>query len=259
MHDTNLRPLETRDQLAFVDWNVGSVPFARRVTAMLARCTGLPEQEVASLTVGEREALLLHLRHATFGERMQCVLECPHPTCRARMDLELMVPDLLLPPAGDAQCIHETSVDGYHVRFRLPGGADQEAVAALAQTDDSEAVKVLLGRCIVGIEQDGEKLEEIPSAVSDSVSDAMALLDPQAELVLEPLCPACGNRFRAILDTASFFFTELAARARALLGEVHVLASFYHWNEEAILSIPECRRKVYLDLVEAALSRRVSA
>ncbi len=52
--------------------------------ALLSRCiTHLDAVEavtpltVASLAVGDREALLLHLRRLTSGERMQCTLTCP--------------------------------------------------------------------------------------------------------------------------------------------------------------------------------------
>jgi hypothetical protein len=152
--------------------------------------------------------------------------------------------------------IHEATFDGYRVRFRLPEGADQEAVASLAQTDDNEAVQILLQRCVLEVEHGSDRLTEIPNTIADRISDAMALLDPQAELILEPVCPACGNRFRTILDTASFFFSEIKAHAHVLLREVHVLASFYHWSEAEILSIPEPRRKFYLDLVEAAHTPR---
>lgn len=259
MRETNLRALSAHNQIEFLDWDIGSVPPARKVTCVLAKCGDLSEQEAASLTVGEREGLLLKLRQATFGERMACILECPRPECREKMDLDITVQDLLMPRNGVALGIHEASFDGYRVRFRLPNGADQEAVASLAQVDETQAVHVLLRRCLVEVECDGKRQEEIPLAISDRISDAMEALDPQAQIVIEPLCPACGNTFRTILDTASFFFAEATAHARTLLEEVHVLASFYHWSEAAILSIPQRRRKFYLDLVEAAQARRVPA
>lgn len=256
MRETQLRPLSAHDQIEFLDWDAARVSVASKVTTMLAKFGALPEPEAAHLTVGQREAILLQLRQATFGDRMACVLQCPEPECSEKMDLDLMVRDLLMPQMDETSNVHEVTFDGYHVRFRLPEGADQEAVASLAQTDDTQAVFVLLKRCVLEVEHGSDRLTEIPNTIADRISDAMALLDPQAELILEPVCPACGNRFRTILDTATFFFSEIKARAHALLREVHVLASFYHWSEAEILSIPEPRRKFYLDLVEATQTRR---
>src|SRR4051812_32541244 len=56
---------------------------AARAGALLASCVeelgGEPASpsDVRSLVVGDREALLLHLRAAAFGERVACVLDCP--------------------------------------------------------------------------------------------------------------------------------------------------------------------------------------
>src|SRR5712691_11694415 len=186
MRETNLLPLSAHDQIEFLDWDARRVPPARRVTSVLAKCSNLAEPEAASLTVGEREALLLQLRRATFGERMACLLECPRPECREKMDLSITVADLLARQEGEVSGIHEASFDGYLVRFRLPNGADQEAVAALAQTDDSQAVQALLRRCVLEVARDGESPDAIPPAIVDRISDAMAALDPQAEIVLEP-------------------------------------------------------------------------
>ena len=40
---------------------------------------------VRALSVGDREALLLHLRLATLGERIDCVAGCPDPACGERL------------------------------------------------------------------------------------------------------------------------------------------------------------------------------
>src|SRR5215469_9827719 len=155
MGETNLFPLSAHDQIEFLDWDARRVPPASRVTRLLAKCSDLAESEAANLTVGERERLLLLLRRATFGERMACLLECPRPECREKMDLSITVAGLLAPQEGEVFGIHEVSVDGYRVCFRLPNGADQEAVAVLAQSDDSQAALTLLKRCVLAIERDG--------------------------------------------------------------------------------------------------------
>ena len=83
-----------------------AMPPVTWTNALLSRClTHLPPGEavtsprIAALTVGDREALLLHLRRLTFGDRMQCTLTCPQSDCGELMDFELNVSDLLQPPA----------------------------------------------------------------------------------------------------------------------------------------------------------------
>ena len=259
MRETNLRPLSAQDQIEFLDWDPATTPPARLVTGVLAKCGGLPEEEAARLTVGQREALLLQLRSLTFGDRMSCVLRCPRAECGERMDLDLRASELILDSPQKAAGIHEVAVDDWLVKFRVPDGADQEAVARMAYGDEQRAVEILLSRCVQSVERDGRRASGIPAAIADRISETMAEIDPQAEIALDARCPACGQAFRTILDTASFFFTEIATRARALLGEVHLLASAYHWSEAEILAMPEPRRRRYLDLADASLTRRALA
>jgi hypothetical protein len=77
----------------------------------------------------------------------------------------------------------------------------------------------------------------------------MALADPMAEVLIELPCPACGTGHDSLLDIVSFFWSELEARAKRLLREIHDLATAYGWTESAILSLSDHRRAVYLDLV----------
>ena len=259
MRQTHLRPLSAQDQIEFLDRDPGTIPAARMVTGLLSKCAGLSEEEAAGLTAGQREALLLELRALTFGDRMACLLRCPNSGCGQKLDLDLRVSQLILDSKAVPGEIYEAAVDGWRVKFRLPDGGDQEAVAQTAYGDEQRALQVLLARCLQAVEHEGSPSREIPAALAERISAKMAELDPQAEIALDAVCPACGRTFRTILDTATFFFTEIASHARALLGEVHVLAAVYHWSEAAILAMPERRRRRYLDLVDASFSRRALA
>jgi hypothetical protein len=259
MREINLRPLSAQDQIELLDWDPATTPAARLVSGILAKCSHLNEEEAARLTVGEREALLLRLRGLTFGERIACALQCPQAECGARMDLDLTVSELVLNSHPEASRVYDAVVDDWLVKFRVPDGTDQEAIASIAHGDGRQAIEVLLSRCVQSVDRDGRRWNEIPAGLVDQISEKMAELDPQAEIALDGICPACGKAFQTIFDTASFLFTEIKARARALLSEVHLLASVYHWSEEAILMMPERRRRCYLELVEAALTRRALA
>src|SRR5687767_12541857 len=99
-----LRPLRGWDEEFLAEAGHSLLP-AERTTALLARCLDaigpvapVTAATVRALTVGDREALLLHLRRLMLGERIACVLTCPMPGCGEALDLDLRVGDLLVPP-----------------------------------------------------------------------------------------------------------------------------------------------------------------
>jgi hypothetical protein len=264
--DAELRPLNSGDDV-FVVEEGGSLSPARRTTALLARCLkrlgppGSPvgAEQVRSLTVGDREVLLLHLRRLTLGERVQCVLRCPDRGCGEKLDLELDVGELLLPPYPHARQHHETMVAGngtsYRVRFRLPTGADQEAVETLARIDLNAAAHSVLERCIEEVvEEDAGAVEALPPVVAERLPALMAELDPHAELRLNLACPACRNGFSALLDAGTYFIQELEGKTKHLYREVHTLALYYHWSEAEIVAMSTRKRGMYLGLLEEAFA-----
>jgi hypothetical protein len=264
--EAELRPLRGGDEVFVVDEAEALSP-ARRTTALLARCLkrlgppGSPvsAEQVRSLTVGDREVLLLHLRRLTLGERVRCVLRCPDRGCGEKLDLELDVGELLLPPYPYARQRHETTVAGngtsYRVRFRLPTGGDQEAVEAVARMDLSAAADSVLQRCIEDVVvEGGEAVEALPPVVAERLPAVMAELDPQAELRLNLACPACRNGFSALFDAGAYFFQELEGKTKHLYREVHTLALYYHWSEAEIMAMSTRKRGLYLGLLEEAFA-----
>ena len=251
-----VRALTGADEIAIAA--LGTSSAAAKVTALLTRAVERlgPVQPVgsdvaASLTAGDREALVLHVRRLTIGERLACMIRCPE--CREPMDLDLRVSDLLLPPLPDAPFEYDLEVDDggtpYHVWFRLPTGGDLEDAAMVAARESvAAAARRILERCVARVTRGGETVP-LPSRLEHVVSMAMATRDPQAELMLRPACPSCGAQFEALLDSASFLFDEIGARVGTLFGEVHLLARHYHWSEAEILSLSPARRHAYLSLI----------
>ncbi len=244
----SVRALTGADE-EFLAEAAAGLPAAVRVTALLARCVyGLGEGEAAAamreLAAGDREALLLHLRRATFGDRMQCVIGCPH--CREPMDVELAVADLLVPPYDHHAPRATAELDGVAVELRLPTGAELED-AAHAPSPEAGAER-LLQACVSPA--GGELRAELAAAAEERLAD----LDPQAELRLELTCPECDAAFSAVLDAAHYLFAEVAQRAAVLHREVHALAWHYHWAEADILAMTAPKRRRYLELVAEELS-----
>jgi hypothetical protein len=256
----------TGDDYVFLIEQCQGLLRAHWVTEVLARCVlklgphEATRDAVRSLTVGDREALLLHLRQLTLGERLACVLSCPE--CQEKLELEIDATQLLQPFQNAVLQEYEFSIRSEGggttvVRFRLPDGADQETVAALALTDVSAAADWLLRRCILSVSEDGELAEELPASVVELLPARMAELDSQAEINLLPTCEACGSSFSIVFDAGNYLFQELEAEARRLYREVHLLAFHYHWSPSEILSLSTRGRRTFLELLENELTEGV--
>jgi len=256
-----IRAVTGEDQVFLAGLGPAVLP-ACRATALLSRCVlhlgpyaEVTQEMVQDMTVGDREALLLHVRRITSGDRMDCVLICPAASCREKLDLVLSVSELLLPPYPSTEPQHEVRINGdggeYLVCFRLPRGADQEAAAQhVAGGKPDEALAELLGRCVESIRSSsGDLCGGIPEPVISQLPEIVSEHDPQAELSIRASCPACGHEFSALLDAGSFVLNELAADLHNLLREVHWLALHYHWSEPEILALSAPRRRHYLELL----------
>ncbi|MFJ9456282.1 hypothetical protein ACIRST_14475 [Kitasatospora sp. NPDC101447] len=195
--------------------------------------------ELRALSIGDRNALLLALVASTYGSLVEWVLDCP--SCGERLDAAVDLVELL----GDAT--HAPSgprpPEGLPA-FRLPTGADLEALAELAPTapDPAEqARRLLLDRCVTA-------WHTVDEATLAAVETTMAAADPLADIELLLSCAACAAPVPAVLDPAA----ELAARLtphRRLMTDVHALALAYGWTEPEVLALPAPRRAGYLTLV----------
>ncbi len=267
--DAELRPLSGADEAFLLEAGDG-LSRAETVSLLLSRCVrrigGIEPAritDIRDLTVGDREALLLHLRRLSFAEHISSVTTCPAPDCREPMDLELEARDLLLqpkepsaPPVGEARL--DVAGDAtWTVSYRAVTGADQEAIARRARSGIEDAVELLLDRCVLGI-TDITGAPVPTNAAFEVLRDRLPQLlsdhDPQAEIRLSLRCPVCGHAFESIFDTANYLIAELSARGRTIFDEVHLIARRYHWSEADILSLGIGRRRRYLALIHDEMS-----
>jgi len=262
--EAELLPLTGSDEAIMLDKGRVLSP-AQRTTMQITRCLTrlgsidhITPRLARSLTVGDREALLLHLRRLTFGDKVQSILNCPSPTCGEKMEIDLKVSDLLHPPYADSKAVYETTVnqnnEACRVLFHLPTGGDQEDAGTVAMTNPEAAVDLLIKRCVEKVTtENGGPAEVQPHLIADQLSRAMLELDPQAELKLNLTCPYCGQSCSAFLDASTFLFQELVAASKHLFKEVHLLAFHYHWSENEILGLTPTRRHQYLELLDEEL------
>ncbi len=249
--EVELRPLSGAEE----DWLARhpAVPSAAAVSRVLSACLvrleDLPGDAalVRSLLVGDRDYLMLRLRGLTLGDHIRAVFVCP--ACTAKMDVDLSASAVPMDQRVQTVATHALQLERgamrRTVRFRLPTGGDQEAVACV---DPQTGAEMLLDRCL--LDDGGTSLSPDER---EAVAAEMERLAPELDLELDLTCPECGHAFVVPFDVTTFFFAEVRAESRHLLREVHELALYYHWSEAEILALVRPRRRAYLDLLSDAL------
>lgn len=244
-----MRPLSPLELLDAWERGVNEPPVTRTLALLAAAGAGASVDAVAALSIGERDRRLLALREWTFGPRLMSVSACPQ--CRERLEWSVDARALgaETEPAVAGDLALESA--GYAVRFRLPNTRD--LAAAADSPDVVTARRVLLERCLLEVNHDGEPIagDDVPASVIEAIAARMSDTDRGADTDVELTCPACGHRWTVLFDIESFFWSELSAWAQRVLKDVHTLASVYGWREADILQIGQWRRQFYLTLIGA--------
>lgn len=235
-----MRVLGASDMLAL--WERGAARHALDRSALLAAFArpDLPPEAITDLPLGEITASLLRLRDASFGARIRSHVDCER--CGQRLELPLDVQSLLQPVPNEEVGPRVVDVEG--LRVRAPSLHDLAAVAN--EPDAGRAARQLLERCTTH----GDAAALSDAALHD-VEDRLEALDPNADLAFIVRCESCGHHGLAQLDAGVLLWDEIDAGARALLGEVHLLARAYGWSEGEILALGTARRTAYLAMVDA--------
>ena len=244
-----MRVLSASDLLTVWERTAHDGPMQQALSLLAAAC---PEREtgaLADLSIGQRDALLLCLREATFGPSLTGIVGCP--ACGEQIEIAVDAAELdAQPSASTSASMSEVAVeaDDYVLQLRPPNSHD---IIAASRLDTSSARTAILRRCVLSARRGGTPVEadEVPEAVLEIAEQRLAGADPQADVRLRLACPACGHDTTTILDIVSFFWREIDAWAGRILREVHTLASVYGWTEEAILALTPFRRQCYLELI----------
>jgi len=214
----------------------------RALTLLSAASPGLSRDELADLTIGERDARLLRLRTLVLGAGTNGFAECPE--CGERVEFPVDTATFAH-PQNVVETAREIEVNGTRVQFRLPTSRDLAEV--VAAPGEAQGLHRLIGRCVI----EPSSTRDLPNEIVEAVSEAMQEADPQAEIIVSLSCPGCGRCWELLFDIAHFFWKEIAAQARRLLCEIDALARAYGWTEREILSLSAQRRQTYLELVAA--------
>lgn len=217
--------------------------------AMTLLSTAFPEktsEELAKLSIGERDALLFAIRELVFGPRLEIFCECP--ACGTYLELSLTTSDLLAGNRHHPDSELHLEAEGFHVLFRLPNSIDLAECAGLSK---AEGRRKLMEQCILRASREDAEIdpEALPEMVTSALTSRMKECDPMAEVQLSMLCPSCAQQWSTVLDIVTFFWTEIDTEARNLLRQVHIIARSYGWRESDILSLDASRRQRYVDMV----------
>jgi hypothetical protein len=227
--------------------DTGSLP--ARVTAVLsaalAELGGAPASvpAVRSLCVGDRQFLMARLAAHIEDQDIWLTGECH--SCKELFDAPLRYSGLPVKPAGPE--FPETTVEtGLGcLRVRVPTGADQEAVAAAA--DETAALNLLLQRLLSTVDPSGAiDIERLSAGDIAAVEARLEAMAPEIAARLQTRCPSCGAENQLQISP----YTFLQRPVGDIYGEIHRLASTYHWSENDILALPRARRRIYLQLID---------
>lgn len=248
-----MRPLSASDILYIWEMGQHQHPLDRALTLLSFALPELTGEELIHLSIGQRDTLLLTLREMTLGSTLESFTACPH--CQEPLEFALNSADLkgTIPPemalTSVAHQFYPLAIDEFELQFRLPNSQDLAAIVDCA--DIPTAYQRLIQQCIYQASQNGVAISphQLPAQVVTLVGEQINQQDPQAEMLLQLACPACGHSWQVLFDIVTFFWTELTVQAKRLLQEVHTLARFYGWREADILSMSPLRRQFYLSLV----------
>ena len=233
-----MRALSDAEFLFFWEQGLEQLPFERALALLERACPELTSEELATLSIGRRDALLLRLRECAFGANLQALASCPRCQVAAEIDLDLRQLQIQREPASSITA--PFIVGDRTLQLRAPNSADLADSLGLSPDD---AARHILSRCLAA--------DETLTLSEDLVSKAaecIAVLDPQADLQMEMVCSACGQPWLERFDIVAFFWSELDAWARRTLREIHALASAYGWSESQILGLSALRRNTYLEM-----------
>jgi hypothetical protein len=240
--------LSAHDILQVWELGQGRHPVDRALLCLAIACPELTWDEIATLSIGQRDAYLLTLREQTFGATLGGFAQCPQ--CAERLEFTVTAAELRGASAQNSRAHEQELVSGERgLRFRPLNSWD---LAAVTDCEDVEtARRLLVRRCVLQV--DGGEKAFSPEELSEEVVSQLALriadCDPQAEVLLSLTCPGCAHHWQAVFDIESFLWTEICVQAKRLLREVHTLARAYGWREVDILSMSATRRQMYMEMV----------
>lgn len=245
-----MQNLTDEDILYLWESNIDSHPMDKAL-AILSRA--LPEfnrDQLAYLTQGKRDNLLLQVRQSTFGDLLQTFAQCPgcgrvaefSLSCERLCRCSSVIMDI-------ARAISEN--DEGRVSARLNNGKGLERVGLYQYKNKFEETNVIYHKRVYktnsGLAQ--SVAQPLSYDIEFSLNQSLANADPLPELILTLNCPDCNCQWQAALDVIDMLWKEIVRAATQVIQEVHELALAYGWREQDVLALTSMRRAAYLKLI----------
>lgn len=244
--DWSFRTLTGEVELSILEAGRDRRSVPQRVTAVLTAAlaelggAAVEAETVRALSVADRQYLMRRLAVEVGIEESWLAARCPK--CGASFDFPVRHGELPVKPAAEGYPFATVDTSLGPVRFRVPDGADQEAVASIQ--DPREARRALAARC--AHQEETRLAGELTDEDLDRAEAALEAVAPEVVTHAQAACPDCGEAAEVHLDP----YICLGAANSGLFLDVHALASAYHWSEKEILAMPRERRRLYLSLVD---------
>ena len=242
-----MRSLSAAELIRVWEQGMRQSPVGRALT-LLAAVSPESEDELAKLSVGRRDARLLEVYEQIFGRTLAAFSECSQ--CHESLEYSISTTDFAGSTTEDqGEQTVTLEIGEMSLQLRQPNTLD---LSALSKCDElSAARRMLAERCIVEARNGEHPID--PGMLSDAaverVAECLAKADPQAEVLIDLTCPACGHAWQLIFDIEWFLWAKVSALAKRLLHDVHILAVAYGWAEREILALTAVRRQFYLEMV----------
>jgi hypothetical protein len=228
-------------------WETGAnlTPLRRCLLLLSAAWPEKTYEQWAQTSIGQRDEALLTLRESLFGRHLETTARCP--VCQESLELAFETGQIRV-QSESANQDGQVEADGYVVTFRLPTSAD---LIAATESETSLPEALLLQRCILSAQHSEQAIDaqQLPPDLIQRVQHDMALLDPQAEILIALSCPQCRHDWQLSFDIAAYLWDEIGDWAHRILRNVHTLARAYGWSERDILGMNAQRRQSYLELL----------
>jgi hypothetical protein len=235
---------------------ISDMPPHMRVLAFLERVASFKEGESATLlrklSIGDRVALMLHVRRLELGDNLDCTVCCPN--CGNAMSIVLSVPKLL-DMTHPAPCADYSLVaGGFYLQVKPLTAQDQDLIlnAKEGDDDDDHVIQRMARSCILN--SDIPLPEKLSNEVIDALGKRLEQIDPLSDIMLDFSCLECTDKLHISFNVEDFILQELGISRRDIESEVHWLALHYHWSENEILSLPMQRRRKYISLINFAIA-----
>lgn len=223
----------------------------RLLDALLVASPDTPAPPRADdFVAADRDRLLVAVYRDAFGDRIENTLACAR--CGHPFDLHFSLAELAstldrgsshVPQVRAVGAGRFETDDG--MRFRLPTGRDERAIAALPA---EEAERGLLHRCLLD--------PSTPPVDAAALEELLAEVAPLIDFELDARCPECQRVHALPFDIQSYLLGALLAERPRLHQEIHRLALAYGWSLNEILSLRRRERRQFVELIDSDTAAR---